>query len=241
MIASRTTAFTLMEALISISIMLTAVVAAMSLATQSIKTISVTRQRMVASMLARESMELVRNRRDQNFLEMLAYEEGRSGVSKKEKWLDIFVKPEDYGGDTPCTKSNGSSRPCVTQLDPTPESKIPEKFLTFGQCSGFGENDGRCAVYVLGEDELDSYDPTSPAAVPYLDLYRNGKQKAGSPKSRSGFERFVTIEQRRRDDDVAVIEAHVQWTDRFGTREYVLVDHLYNWTGALLGGHSGKQ
>ena len=61
--------FTLIETLVAISILLVAVTAAMTLSFQSIRTASLIKNKFVASMLAQEGIELVKNQRDSNFIE----------------------------------------------------------------------------------------------------------------------------------------------------------------------------
>lgn len=248
--------FTLMEAMISISIMLIAVVAAMSLTTQSIKLISITRQRMVASMLARESMELIRNRRDRNFLEMILEVTGE-GNFPNEKWLDGMRSRETRDSGQPCNH-NGEGRGCVASIDPTPSSKNSQDLVKFRPCEidGTGGKENRCWIMTnSGEDyssdsnwkdefcrESDNYSlcMSMPIPVEYNHLYRQHTVKnfSGGEKGSTPFRRMSEIKPLNGSlcDTMAVVTTKIVWSGRFGARSILVEDHLYNWVGrGLLG------
>ena len=63
--------FTLIEALVAISILLVGIISAFSLVTKSLVTAPVIQDRLVASFLAQEGIENVRHTRDSNFLKIL--------------------------------------------------------------------------------------------------------------------------------------------------------------------------
>ena len=247
--SKSTTGFTLMEALISISIMLISVVAAMSLATQSIRLISVTRERMIASLLARESMELLRNRRDRNFIELILKATGDAtfGFSGDEGWLDELMTPERRNGRSPC--KNGSDG-CVVLIDPVPITKNSEEIVAFARCTNF-DDDKRCGVVTnsgLTSNPVDLEDFCDGAEVcdgnttdpKYGFLYRNFKKSGGSVPMGTKFQRKSDITWRGSGDtnceEMAIVTTRVKWSGRFGNREIVVEDHLYNWVGdGLLG------
>ena len=60
--------FTLVETLVAIAILLLAVAAPLSLATKSLNSSALSKQQIIASFLAQEAMEFIRNVRDENVL-----------------------------------------------------------------------------------------------------------------------------------------------------------------------------
>lgn len=70
--------FSLLETLVAIVVIMTAIIAPMSLASKSIKASNLTRDRFIASFLAAEAVEFVRNYRDGN-------------VINRYYWLDIIL------------------------------------------------------------------------------------------------------------------------------------------------------
>lgn len=92
--------FTLIETLVAIAILLVAVTAAMTLSFQSIRSASLIKNKFIASMLAQEGVELVKNQRDSNFID-------------NKDWLcDIETAPGCTGN--PCGSANG----CQAILNP---------------------------------------------------------------------------------------------------------------------------
>lgn len=77
-LSQRIRAFTLVEAMVSISILLVGVTGAMTLASNSIATASYTRNKLTASMLAQEAVEAVHAKRDSNFLAMTSNTQPRT-------------------------------------------------------------------------------------------------------------------------------------------------------------------
>ena len=59
--------FTLLETIIAVAILATGIVASLTLVSKSIRSVSVSQNRLVASYLAQEGLELVRNARDNNW------------------------------------------------------------------------------------------------------------------------------------------------------------------------------
>ena len=71
---------TLVETLVAISVLMVAVSGALTLANKSLQTGRITKDRMVATYLAEEGVELVRNIRDENFLAGTNWINGLNGV-----------------------------------------------------------------------------------------------------------------------------------------------------------------
>ncbi|MFA6273001.1 MAG: prepilin-type N-terminal cleavage/methylation domain-containing protein [Candidatus Paceibacterota bacterium] len=68
MIKNTKKGFTLIETLVAIAILLLAVTAPLSLANKSLNSASLSKQQIIASFLAQEAMEYIRNVRDENVL-----------------------------------------------------------------------------------------------------------------------------------------------------------------------------
>jgi prepilin-type N-terminal cleavage/methylation domain-containing protein len=60
--------FTLVETIVAIYVLLIGIVGAMSLAQQNISAIGISRDRLIATNLAQEGIELIRNKRDTNYI-----------------------------------------------------------------------------------------------------------------------------------------------------------------------------
>lgn len=107
--------FTLIELLVSFAILTTGLAAALSLVAQSLKSSGYIKNQTIASYLAVEGIELVKNKRNQNFLETQTWLSG----------LDNCIAP-DYCTIDPITFSilkcpivGGSSRCDVLKYDTT--------------------------------------------------------------------------------------------------------------------------
>lgn len=77
--------FTLLETMVAIYILLTGIVGSMSAVAQSLASVSIFKDQLIASNLAQEGVELVRNKRDSNF-----FQESSPGSSCS------------FAGDPPC-------------------------------------------------------------------------------------------------------------------------------------------
>ena len=73
--------FTLIETLVAIFVMLTAIVAPMSIASQALSSARYAKEQVTAFYLAQEGIELVRNIRDNNTIAVVTWNEGTLGSS----------------------------------------------------------------------------------------------------------------------------------------------------------------
>lgn len=90
----KTRGFTLLETLVAVALLTTAVASAISIVSRSIQSATYARDQMTASFLASEGIELVRNLRDTKAREML------EGLAS-ENWLESLTG-SSCGGGSPC-------------------------------------------------------------------------------------------------------------------------------------------
>lgn len=87
--------FTLLEALVAISILMVAVVAPITIAQKGLSSASYTKNQMIASYLAQDAMEYIKNRRDLKTI--------NSTISERTDWLDgledCFVTSDGWTED----------------------------------------------------------------------------------------------------------------------------------------------
>jgi len=112
--------FTIVETLVAVTILMIAVVGPLTIVNQALRAAKDANNQMIASNLAQETMELVKNQKDQNTT---------AGVT----WLNGISSPA-----TPCTqtdpKSNLASLACDMQFGTSPDSY---QYIT---CGGSGLN-----------------------------------------------------------------------------------------------------
>ena len=86
--------FTLVETLVAIAILLLAVAAPLSLATKSLNSSALSKQQIIASFLAQEAMEYIRNVRDEN---VLKYDDWlKNGINLKSECVDGKCQVDAY-------------------------------------------------------------------------------------------------------------------------------------------------
>jgi len=110
--------FTLVETLVAITILLLAVTAPLSLANKSLNSSALSKQQIIASFLAQEAMEYIRNARDENVL--------KGGVTK---WLD-------GNSINKCLETNGCLVETVTASGAGQISQYVDKKLRYKESTG---------------------------------------------------------------------------------------------------------
>ena len=83
--------FTLIEALVAITILITGILSALTLVTRVLYNTSIIQDRIVASFLAQEGIELIRQKRDSNFIKKLQGDvrEWTSGLEEGTYIIDV--------------------------------------------------------------------------------------------------------------------------------------------------------
>lgn len=198
--------FTLVEAMVSISILLIGVTSAMGLASNSIATASYTRNRLTASMLAQEAMEAVQAERDSNFLRLLHFDTSlRSG-----SWLTGSPALID---DTTCAVQ--SSKNFIIAIPSGSKTTTTRLVST-------AANNPNQIVYEQ------SLSPTRKIFVQASSMPGNSVATI--------FKRYVTVTESSfcgGDDDTVqeiIVTATVTWKNRAGgDMQHIVSTHMYNW------------
>lgn len=97
---SKSRAFTLVEALIAITILITGILSGFVLVTRALYNVAVIKDRLTASFLAQEGIELTRQIRDSNFLRILGKEsvDWRNGLGDGTYIIESKVDSEESIG-----------------------------------------------------------------------------------------------------------------------------------------------
>lgn len=93
---THTRAFTLVETLIAITILMIAIAGPLVIATKGLTSANYSKNQMIASYLAQESMEVIKNVRDNN-----VYQYRNNQIGLETNWLNTI----DGGSGTPCVSS----------------------------------------------------------------------------------------------------------------------------------------
>ena len=107
MYSSRTKGFTLVETLVAITVLILAILVPMRIATQSVKTATLSREQFTATYLAQEGLELMLARRDDDAVNGGATWTWYSNIRSECKDSDVgcSVEPTDYSV-VGCTSDN---------------------------------------------------------------------------------------------------------------------------------------
>tara|TARA_B100000745_G_scaffold300516_1_gene254910 strand:+ start:11857 stop:12372 length:516 start_codon:yes stop_codon:yes gene_type:complete len=133
--------FTLVETMVAISVMVIAVTAPLTLASQSLFAAVYAKDQMTSFYLAQEAIEVVREKREGNFMKII---NGQSGVT----WLDGIPADTDFLVDVP----NDSMTACSGSCFATP--LLHNGFFynyTSGDATRFSR---RARVTVTGDEAL---------------------------------------------------------------------------------------
>ncbi len=201
--------FTLVESMVSISILLIGVTSAMGLASTSIATASYTRNRLTASMLAQEAMEAVQSERDSNFLRLLHSDTSlRNGT-----WVSDTSPTIDLVDDPSCPGA-GSKQFIVT---------IP---------TGSKTTSTRLANTAAGDSNQIVYEQTLTGGKK---IFIQASTPPGS-STQTIFRRYVTVTESAfcgGDDNSVqeiIVTATVFWEDRNGNDlQHVVSTRMFNW------------
>jgi type II secretory pathway pseudopilin PulG len=105
----NTKAFTLVETLVAISILITSIVAPLTIAAQSLFSARYSRDQVIATYLAQESVEMMRYLRDRNMIAILANSSG--------SWLNFIPQDRWFSPDWTGVR-NGLISTCSSISDP---------------------------------------------------------------------------------------------------------------------------
>lgn len=200
--------FTLIESLIAISILLIAITASMALTTNSLATARLAKNRLVATGLAQETLELIRNRRDVNFIEMIDGNLNRD-------WLEGINK--DMGGPAqPCRPTRADTAGCIVRLHPN-DFSAAQNFVDINHTPNINKN--RASVIYRGGDENDP-----------KRIYRHKTTEGLGVEGM--FARFVTVEEfadSNGEGFSARVTVWVEWEESGDPQEVVATAYLFDW------------
>lgn len=197
--------FTLIESLIAISILTIAVTTSMSLTADSLATVKLSKNRLIASGLAQETVELIRNKRDNNYLEVI------SGSDRD--WLEGINK--NGGPAQPCRATRTETDGCVVEL--VPDTNNSRNFVNIAHVSSI--NRAKAEIIYKGKNDGDT-----------VRMYRH-KIGTESPGTDEKFARFVTVEELgpSGDEFMARVTVSVEWEERDGSQKVEVVTYLFDW------------
>mgnify|MGYP001617296435 CR=1 FL=1 len=202
--------FTLIEAMVSISILLVGVTGAMTLASNSIATASYTRNKLTASLLAQEAIEAIQARRDSNLLGMTSNTADRTGIRF---YSGLLTVPPDcnlpLATNTYVVAINPMSNTSIQLITKSPTND-EIKVLTWS---------------VSGQEKKFFWQGTT---VP-----------VGTTASPTIFKRFVTVSETTNCSGSELQELNVvstvTWTDKTGQPKQLDVKTtMYNWLPYIL-------
>lgn len=110
MFNKNTKSFTIIETLVAIAFLLTAISAPLAIAARGIYASRVARDQVVATYLAQESIEMIRYIRDKNFMDAFS--------SNRIHWLRFIPKDSWFMPDW-ADAQNGTLKLCANSSDPT--------------------------------------------------------------------------------------------------------------------------
>jgi len=222
-VSNFTKAFTLIEALVAISILMIALASPMTLAQKGISTAELSKDQMTASFLAQDGIEAVKNIRDQIAVSQTSGD-----------WL--------AGAGI----GNASLKPCIcdpTKLDPNKQycsfdTPLPNH-ITFCQIDTTaiswiagtnGSNSSiHLGVYPYPPLNIHSTQPDTNGNTQFL-KYDYG---TGANETPSKFTRYINIIQSTTNPNEAAIHVRVTWPSPLGLQKIDITDYIYNYSADL--------
>ncbi len=102
----RQEGFTLIEIIVCMSLITFGMMGVLSLVQQNVKAGDINKNRLIASQLAQEGLELVRNLRDQNWIDGVDWQVGSGGAGSATDIIQDNVYAIDYTGITDVVSAN---------------------------------------------------------------------------------------------------------------------------------------
>lgn len=180
-------AFTLLEAIIAITIILVATAGAMNLISQTIVRLGAPKDEVIAANLAAEGIEVIRNIRDTNWLEDVPWDSGLTFAG-----CSAAIASSTLGASS-CIPIGTCPSSLNVDYNSISVSNLPDDRLYFSSASGlYSHNSAFAQTRFFRRVEL-TYCKDWESAV------------------------FMRV------------RSLVDWTDRFGSEQFTLLDHLYDW------------
>lgn len=209
--------FTLIESLIAISILTIAVTASMSLTVNSLATVKLSKNQLIASGLAQETLELIRNQRDNNFLDRIS--------GGNDDWLEGISK---NGGTfrQPCRDGRAGTDGCVIKI--RPEANAAQHFINILHTTGLDAN--KADILYKGRPN---------ATLEEVDKVYRHRTSDNDDRHKTQFSRFVTVEEFEADGSVvsgsgqegamARVTVWIEWEERGEPQDIQVDAYLFSW------------
>jgi len=222
----QNSAFTLVEALVAISILMIAIASPMMLAQKGLSTATLSKDQMIAGFLAQDAIEAIKNIRDQI---------GKNAVpGSGEDWLAQSNTDGSQGlmyncvcsNSTVCNMSLGAFKFC--RIDTTSSfwgtsvlsgnSDLPNISISYTAPDSNGNRQFLKYDYNLGTSPL-------PSCI-------SNTNPSGSCSIVSKFSRYINIQRNPTDSNPneAVINVRVSWNSQGVTQNLDLRDYIYNYS-----------
>ncbi len=193
--------FTLMEVMLSVSILSMGIVASFALIASSMAKFSSASNKIIASNLAQDGIERVRNVRDDNWLKGRTLASDGTGNSCASGAWDCDIEGVNPSNETARFFCGDASRP----------SQVPSNPATVDACSS-----DKCQVFIYEKDITGEYC--------YSD---NMGGQSGYTYVKTNFYRLIRIT--RLNDYSNRVAVTIKWIDRTGTHYFTAEEILYNW------------
>jgi type II secretory pathway pseudopilin PulG len=208
--------FTLIEALVAISILMVAIASPMTLAQKGLSTATLSKDQMIASFLAQDAIESVRNIRDQ------------IAVSD--------VSPADWLGGNGVNGNGPTLTNCICSGDACNFDSSAPKYCAIDTTSTVWSSasifPNQNTPTLPGPLEI-SYDTN----LKFLKYDYTGSHCDSSPSTicTSKFTRYINIKQNPggSNPDEAIVSVRVSWNSSQGVQNIDLQDFIYNYSANL--------
>ena len=196
--------FTLVEALVAISILMIAIASPMTLAQKGLSTATLSKDQMIASFLAQDAIESVKNIRDQTAVSQ----------SLPANWLS--------GGSTGPSLSN-----CICNSDDSCNFDSPSRSYCIIDTTASRWN----STSITKPSDLNN---PSKLKVSYDDLSKKFlKYDYNETSADSIFTRYINIRQSSSNPNEAVVKVRVSWNSPQGIQNMDIEDFIYNYSENL--------
>lgn len=197
--------FTLIEALVAISILMIAIASPMLLAQKSLSSANLSKDQMIATFLAQDAIEAVKNIRDE-----IAINGSNTG-----DWLDKLE---------PCVCDTNEENE-ICDFDIEDESLLPSlKFCTIDTISKNWTDTIKKGSATDGSNILKvKYIPNLDGTESFIKYDYTGDKQ-------TKFTRYINIQKIGLDGNEARVKVRVTWNSTLGTQKIDLEDFIYNYS-----------
>lgn len=204
--------FTLVEALVAISILMIAIASPMALAQKGLSTATQTKDQMIAAFLAQDAIEAVKNIRDQIAMSQISGD-----------WIDLPIFSSCIC-TTPASCDFDSLGKKTCNIETTKKWDAPNVIKLN---NGFEELKMSFDIDQNGVKHFVKYDYNPDS----LSLCNAGSTNKCSEKSK--FFRYLNIMKSTTNPNEALVKVRVSWTSSQGAQKIDIQDFMYNYSENL--------